>query len=78
MSILAQAVAIYCAWRAGDKSQVVQDVTLAVALILIVVAIQLRPPAPPNHTADILGTIAAVLLTAPAVHAVRERKKQKA
>ncbi len=70
ISLVAQLVVLGVAVKQRDKDQVRECIVLFLALGLVIGSIGLRPPAPPNRTADILGAVAAVLFVSPAVLAV--------
>lgn len=74
VSLVAQTIALVISLKKGEKSNMRQHVTLLVALTLIVVSLGMRPPSPLNLPADIMGTVAALLLLQPAIHAVRHYK----
>ena len=71
VSVVAQLVALGISVKKGEKSRVREHLILIVALVLIIVSLTLRPPAPVNLLADGLGCLAAVLLSEPAVYGLR-------
>lgn len=72
IGLFSQFVVLYGAWKAGEKPAIIQAIMLILALGLTSAAITLRPPSPPLLIPDLLGCLAAVLLFAPAVEAVRK------
>jgi len=72
VGFLSQFVVLYGAWKGGEKPAMVQATLLLLALGLASVALMLRPHLPPQFIPDSLGCVAAALLLAPAVEAVRK------
>ena len=72
-----QLVVLYGAVKGGEKPIIVQSVLLLIALGSASAALALRPHSPPQLIPDLLGCIAAVLLFAPAVEAVRKLTAEK-
>ncbi len=77
IGLFSQFVVLYGAWKAHEKPAIVQSIMLILALGLTSLAITLRPHSPPQTIPDSLGCVAALLLFAPAVEAVRKMTAKK-
>lgn len=78
VSLAAQAVVIALAITSKEKGQLIQSLVLSIGLVLAVVSISLRPPAPVRLLPDALGTGATLFFLAPAAQSLLKlRKSQK-
>ncbi len=77
IGLFSQFVVLFGAWKAHDKPAIVQAIMLIGALGLAAASVVLRPHSPPQLIPDLLGCLAALLLFAPAVEAVRKMMVKK-
>ncbi len=72
IGLFSQFVVLYGAVKGGEKPAIVQASLLIGALGSASIALMLRPHSPPQLIPDLFGCVAALLLFAPAVEAVRK------
>lgn len=77
IGLFSQFVVLFGASKSGEKPAIIQAVLLIGALGSASVALMMRPHTPPQLIPDLLGCVAAVLLFAPAVEAVRKMTVKK-